>query len=246
MNLETKVVTYFGSPKIPIEISRSILILPYLSTSNVQKVIALVALYLTGDNLTNYDPEKVEKSKGTKPELIANQVNEALEKELEIGISKMKKKSQQEIAILIQKTGVFSVLFTCFYEILRSAIRSKMELDKFKDQLIMLSFENELVKILSELYNQKLESFISSSQKTGNWFNKIIDVRWRVDVTLNTSQMNRVFKPYLLMQFELSNGQIKTFEVSLKQFHNLRLSVASLLNDMNSLDQHRIMQIVEK
>ena len=84
------------------------------------------------------------------------------------------------------------------------------------------------------------------SKNRASWFNTVINVRWRVDVTISTSVMQRVFKPILLLQMELSNGTIRTFEVSLQQFHELRLACATVLNDMNYIANHPIMLIRER
>lgn len=69
------------------------------------------------------------------------------------------------------------------------------------------------------------------------------NLRWRVDITISSSMMTRVFKPVILMQMELSNGAMKTFEVPLQQFHQLRLAVATVLNDMHNIEQHPVMKI---
>lgn len=71
------------------------------------------------------------------------------------------------------------------------------------------------------------------------------NIRWRVDVTISSGVMKRVFKPVIQMQMILSNGSIKTFEVPIKEFHNLRLQVATVLHEIQNLEQQRIMQIKE-
>jgi hypothetical protein len=44
-------------------------------------------------------------------------------------------------------------------------------------------------------------------------------------------------------QMTLSDGNIKTFEVSVEQFNQLRFNVASVLRDMKKLERHPIMKI---
>lgn len=44
----------------------------------------------------------------------------------------------------------------------------------------------------------------------------------------------------------LSNGSIKTFEVSIEQFNQLRYGVAKLLHDMRALERHPIMKVVSE
>jgi hypothetical protein len=52
---------------------------------------------------------------------------------------------------------------------------------------------------------------------------------YRVDVTITTSEMDRVLKPTVLMKIIDNNGDIRTFEINPEQFHNLRYSVARVL-----------------
>ena len=42
---------------------------------------------------------------------------------------------------------------------------------------------------------------------------------------------------------KLSDGRVKTFEVSVEQFHKLRYNVAKVLRDMQELERHPIMRI---
>mmetsp|Transcript_37266 Transcript_37266/g.59832 ORF Transcript_37266/g.59832 Transcript_37266/m.59832 type:complete len:113 (-) Transcript_37266:54-392(-) len=56
--------------------------------------------------------------------------------------------------------------------------------------------------------------------------------RWRVDVTLSTSEVARVLRPNVVMCLELTDGTVRTVEVGLAEFHQLRHSVAYMLNEM--------------
>lgn len=52
---------------------------------------------------------------------------------------------------------------------------------------------------------------------------------YRVDVTITTSEMDRVLKPTVLMRMVDDKGDIRTFEMNPEQFHKLRYSVARVL-----------------
>lgn len=71
-------------------------------------------------------------------------------------------------------------------------------------------------------------------------------LRWRVDVVISTGSLSRVMRPTLLFQMVLSSGAIKSFQVSVEQFHQLRFGVAKVLNDMQQLQRHPIMRIVRE
>eukprot|EP00659_Diplonema_papillatum_P006938 gene6938-10667_t len=65
----------------------------------------------------------------------------------------------------------------------------------------------------------------------------LASARWRVDVTITTSIMQKVFTPVVLLRLELSNGEIKTFEVSQAQLHLLRYSLAKMLKDAHYFEK---------
>lgn len=43
-------------------------------------------------------------------------------------------------------------------------------------------------------------------------------------------------EPNIVMELELSDGQKVTFELSVSKFHKLRYTVASILKDMDSIN----------
>ena len=46
---------------------------------------------------------------------------------------------------------------------------------------------------------------------------------------LSTSDVSRVLRPCLLLEVMLSDGQVHTFEASVRRFHSLRHAVAEAL-----------------
>ena len=66
----------------------------------------------------------------------------------------------------------------------------------------------------------------------------ITGVRWRVDVTISTTSLSRVFKPTIPMQLTLSDGTIQNFECSVEKFHELRYAVAKSLKHAQDLQIH--------
>ncbi len=149
-----------------------------------------------------------------------------------------------------------------------------------------------------------------SSRKGNVKFPGMANLRWRVDVTISTSSLNRALKPTILMEMVLTDGlipppppknnshqtqlhlsrsmffltaaaqdmcihmfaeckcitlqpltnssfqtfffgiqhskcagSIKTFELSVEQFHELRFNVAKVLKDMEDLEKNPILKI---
>ena len=67
------------------------------------------------------------------------------------------------------------------------------------------------------------------------------DVRWRVDVTISTTSLSRVFKPTIPMQITLSDGSVHQFECSVDKFHEMRYVVAKALKHAQELQQHPVL-----
>eukprot|EP01059_Diplonema_ambulator_P012846 TRINITY_DN23313_c0_g1_i1.p1 TRINITY_DN23313_c0_g1~~TRINITY_DN23313_c0_g1_i1.p1 ORF type:complete len:108 (+),score=36.80 TRINITY_DN23313_c0_g1_i1:51-326(+) len=65
----------------------------------------------------------------------------------------------------------------------------------------------------------------------------LVQARWRVDVTITTSMMQKVLTPVVIMRLELSNGEIKTFELPQSQVHSLRYTLAKMLKDMHYFEK---------
>jgi len=68
-------------------------------------------------------------------------------------------------------------------------------------------------------------------------------MQWRVDVAISTSALSRVLKPNVTIQLTLSDGSIKSFEISTLLFHDLRYNVALVLKEMENLEQKNILKI---
>mmetsp|Transcript_25348 Transcript_25348/g.47624 ORF Transcript_25348/g.47624 Transcript_25348/m.47624 type:complete len:258 (-) Transcript_25348:8-781(-) len=67
--------------------------------------------------------------------------------------------------------------------------------------------------------------------------------RWRVDVAISTETLQKVFKPTILCETTTSNGETKTFEMPIEQFHHLRYNVAKVLRNMEEVERHPIMRL---
>ncbi|KAF0975928.1 hypothetical protein FDP41_005255 [Naegleria fowleri] len=227
-------VVFLGD-KIPQEVLRVLPLLPHISKRSLTRVLSYVVKFLTGELLREKQDE------------LAVPLNGQLERELRSSFEKVKKKSKyvQEVIDSAIKTGLFSVIFTGFYIILRAMIRQRIKIPYLRDQLKEMELDEDLINLFVEAYETKKQKFIALTTEKTSWFNHIVNVRWRVDVTISNSVMSKVFKPLLLLQFELSNSRIVTMEVTLEQFHKLRLSVATILNDMHNIESHPIMKIKE-
>jgi hypothetical protein len=70
----------------------------------------------------------------------------------------------------------------------------------------------------------------------------LVDMKWRVDVAISTSELQRAMKPAVLIQMTLSDGTIETFEMPVEEFHKLRYNVSYVLKEMEDLEKRGVMQ----
>ena len=70
-------------------------------------------------------------------------------------------------------------------------------------------------------------------------------MKWRVDVSISTSSLDKIMKPSVMVELSLSDGSIKTFEMDVDQFQKLRYDTARLLRQMQEIERHPIMRIVD-
>lgn len=136
------------------------------------------------------------------------------------------------------------LIFTAIYTILRVAIAGKVSITTLNTDMKRLNYPiaaaDDLCKALLSSRN-KIEKSILNSRIS---FPRLQKLRWRVDVAISTGSLSRVMRPCIVMQLILDNKNIKTFEVSIDQFNQLRHSVAKILLDMQTIERHPIMKLV--
>lgn len=146
-----------------------------------------------------------------------------------------------------EKNGTeFSIVFTGLYVIVRTVVGDRVTISTLNADLKKMNFPPAVVDDICRaisLTRSSMQEAISSHQLS---FPRLQKLRWRLDVAISSGSLSRIMRPSILMQMILSNGSIKTFEVSIKEFNQLRYGVAKVLYDMQSLDRHPIMKLVKE
>jgi hypothetical protein len=57
---------------------------------------------------------------------------------------------------------------------------------------------------------------------------RLAGVRWRISVCISSATCSRILRPFVLLEITLSNGSIRTMEMSVDKFNELRFSVAQV------------------
>lgn len=68
-------------------------------------------------------------------------------------------------------------------------------------------------------------------------------LRWRVDVTISSSSVNRVMRPVVLMELTTDDGRVHAMEVPMDKFHELRYNTAKVLMEMGAVEGHPVLRI---
>mmetsp|Transcript_68113 Transcript_68113/g.188761 ORF Transcript_68113/g.188761 Transcript_68113/m.188761 type:complete len:243 (-) Transcript_68113:2592-3320(-) len=137
----------------------------------------------------------------------------------------------------------YNVIFTAIHSIIRTAVRNRTKASVVAADLKAINVPPPFVDIIIKVMKQERFQLETQSVVTRTRFPRLDNLQWRVDVAISSSSLLRVFRPSILFQMSLSDGSIKTFEVSVEQFHQLRYNTAKVLRDMQELERHPIMRI---
>jgi len=131
-----------------------------------------------------------------------------------------------------------TAIYLGLYDLLACAIRLKVKDATVTADLAKLQFpavySAEILKTFTS-GRDTLEKLLQTQRIT---LPTVTGVNWRIDITISTTTLSRVFKPSVTVQLTLSDGRIRTFECSVKKFQELRYNVAKVLKEMLDLQQH--------
>ncbi|KAK7869319.1 hypothetical protein R5R35_012882 [Gryllus longicercus] len=107
--------------------------------------------------------------------------------------------------------------------------------ERLKESLFPEEVAAEFMNILCD---PRRETFFN--KVCHNTYNsKLTRLRWRIDITISSSILSRVLEPCICIEMILSNGSVIVFELSMAKFHYLRYNVATVLKEMESLQNRR-------
>ncbi|XP_071126097.1 COMM domain-containing protein 5-like isoform X2 [Mytilus edulis] len=125
---------------------------------------------------------------------------------------------------------LLSIIYTGMIQLLKLAMR--LPLVSLKPEM----FKDDLV----ELQRPHIDTYALESRPR---LPRLDSFKWRADVAISTSVLNRALEPTVLMEMTLSNGNIHKFEVPTSKFHELRYNVAFVLKEMEDIEQRNILKI---
>jgi hypothetical protein len=139
-----------------------------------------------------------------------------------------------------------SLLLTAIQSIARFTIKNKVTFQTISTDLKKMNIPDPINEHFVMRMRQRRSALekLATLHRVG--FPVLRRLRWRVDVVISTGSLGRVMKPVLMLQMILNDATVKTFEVSVEQFNQLRFGAAKVLQDMQLLERHPILRIVNE
>ena len=138
--------------------------------------------------------------------------------------------------------GVVSAMIT----VARSVFRNpNMRQEHFEEDLRSLKFPEASIGILLKMLFGANRAVIDASVVESRVsLPRFLALKWRVDVTISNTMLQRALTPTILCELLLKNGKSNLFEMSIDKFHELRYNVALVLKEMEELElQHKALKI---
>lgn len=116
--------------------------------------------------------------------------------------------------------------------------------EQFVADLSHLSLSKEMIEDLSSVvFGSRRSAIDEAVVKSKPRLPTVEDLKWKIDVTISTTALNRVLEPSISAQMTLDNGDVKHFEMSVSKFQELRYNVALALREMEELEKRSILKI---
>eukprot|EP00800_Vazella_pourtalesii_P001517 TRINITY_DN11384_c1_g1_i1.p1 TRINITY_DN11384_c1_g1~~TRINITY_DN11384_c1_g1_i1.p1 ORF type:complete len:219 (+),score=40.09 TRINITY_DN11384_c1_g1_i1:41-697(+) len=138
--------------------------------------------------------------------------------------------------------GVVAAMITVARCVFRNPI---IRQEHFQEDLQNLKFPEASIGILLKMLFGANRAVIDASVVESRVsLPRFLALKWRVDVTISNTLLQRALTPTILCELLLRNGKSNLFEISIEKFHELRYNVALVLKDMEELElQHRALKI---
>ncbi|KAK3099200.1 hypothetical protein FSP39_000932 [Pinctada imbricata] len=162
---------------------------------------------------------------------------------------------------------ILTVIYTGLHSLLRSALRlpltslkPEMFNEDIKELQIPEQFQEDLASVVFGSRRPHIENHTLESRPR---LPRIESLKWRVDVGISTSVLNRVLEPAIMMEITLVMDEsrilrimyvdeekityrytvFEMIKVPVSKFHELRYNVAYVLKEMEDLEKRNILKI---
>ncbi|XP_043504982.1 COMM domain-containing protein 5-like [Polistes fuscatus] len=117
---------------------------------------------------------------------------------------------------------------------------------EFKQTLEELKLPSDCIEDLYTVVSgQKKADLLTGLMKKTKFFPRLISCKWRIDVVISSNVLSRVLEPCIILECIFDTGETHSFELSLAQFHRFRHAVASILVEIQSLEQRNALKNIQ-
>jgi hypothetical protein len=134
---------------------------------------------------------------------------------------------------------IFAAVFLLLTNFLRLP-KGIVKADELKGVLEDLKFQEDCIDDLLKVTIQHRDSLSQNLYEMKALQTRIKKFEYRINLSL-ISEITKLNQPTIILCFDLGN-QIKTIELSIANFHRLRLLIAQLLKEMHVLESRQIMK----
>jgi len=151
--------------------------------------------------------------------------------------------SQMQAEALEMDVAQYGQVFTAIYLLLRTIVGKRIT-GKAVGELTGLGLSEDVVGDIARVVKAQRSAIEDVATGSAQACPRLVSTRWRVDVAISTSSLNKCLKPSILMQLGLSDGKLKNFELPLEKFHDLRFNVAKALRAVQDLEAHPLIRVI--
>jgi hypothetical protein len=131
-----------------------------------------------------------------------------------------------------------SILFDGYYSLIRDLTAKQPKETRVTSDLQRLHFPTSFITDFLKRFDPHRSSLQSSALDSLLSLPSFTSLQWRLDVSISTNSLARVFKPSILFQITLNNGEIRQFECSTEKFQDLRYQIAKAMRKVQEIQQH--------
>ncbi|KAL0227679.1 hypothetical protein RCL1_003822 [Eukaryota sp. TZLM3-RCL] len=127
-------------------------------------------------------------------------------------------------------------LFSATSIMVKGLLREQLKKEALYNNLVSLKLSEQSAKaVLQSLSSNKaIVRQLSSNVPTKAF---LVDVDWRVDVSLSSASAATVLRPFILCNMTLSDSTNLNFEMTVEEFMSFRFTITSALSAITNLDK---------
>jgi hypothetical protein len=149
-------------------------------------------------------------------------------------------------AVTAQAIAADTVITTAFHAlhvVVRRATLAAVDAERVRDDLLKVGLSDACAGDLFAVLSNKGDALRAAAAANASCVARpsIKAMNWRTDVCISSSSLTRCFRPQICMRLTLSDGVVRTFTVSVEQFHEMRYQVARLLKNVQNLSTHSVL-----